>query len=195
MSIITLAIKTIPDIATGRRLYDIDNLSDTGVVKAMLHLQQQNTGNEELPLYLQRIVSIALISNVEGTVQTFSLKEEGEAALLQAYIAQIQQYDDAQLVTWHGLCHEFPILRYRALKYGLTLPNISQIDLSHTLDAHSKHPPSLAEISLLLHLPPLSAFTMEQTWQAWLENKHTRIHQAAIYEAENIYRIQEIMIF
>jgi hypothetical protein len=198
MSIIALAIKTIPDIETGRRLHRIDNLSDTGVAKAMFHLQQQHTGSENLPLYLQKIVSIAIASKVEGKIQLTHVGDHdvtnepiSEKILLQAYITQLQHHP--QLVTWQGTCYEFPILRYRALKQALTLPHATLLDLSQTLEPATQtcHLPSLTEIALLLDLPSIMPLNMEQTWQTWLAGDYNTIKQATMAEAKTVYCIQQ----
>jgi 3'-5' exonuclease len=55
-------IETIPDVDSGRRLYDFPELSDKDAGKAMPHLRQQKTGSEFLPLHLHRICAVILRS-------------------------------------------------------------------------------------------------------------------------------------
>jgi predicted PolB exonuclease-like 3'-5' exonuclease len=195
MSMLALAIQTIPDIETGRRLHNIENLSDLGVAKAMFHLQQQRTGSEELPLYLQQIVSIAIAYKIDGTLQTEVLKSSpSESVLLENYV---QASLDKQQITWRGNCYDFPILRYRALKQGIKLVERHdarlQVDLSQQFISASEQSAntsaSLADISCLLDLPPLARLSKMDIWQAYLAQDYAVIDNAAQADAANIYRI------
>ena len=47
-------IETIPDLEFGRRMWQLDDLSDADVGRAMFFKQLQKTGNEFLPLHLPR---------------------------------------------------------------------------------------------------------------------------------------------
>lgn len=201
MSTLALAIQTIPDIETGRRLHNIDNLSDLGVAKAMFHLQQQHTGSEELPLYLQKIVSIALAYERDGKVYTETtsidcMDIQTEQMLLQYYVDLVR---DQRQITWQGNTHDFPILRYRALKQGVKLSawnnSAMQIDLSQQFSSEvSASVANLAEISCLLDLPLLPQLSKTDIWQAYLAEDYKSIDAAAEASAKNIYRIYQAML-
>ena len=197
MSIISLAIKTIPDIETGRRLHQIKNLSDAGVAKAMFHLQQQRSGSENLPLYLQRIVSIALLIETNGktVLHQLSLDSRGKADekhILQSYIQSIAEANNPKLLSWQGLSYELPVLRYRALKHGLSLPNSeAHQDLSQLFADQSSTVASLSNLACLLNLDVLSSFDMPQTWQAYLAGEQDRIDQAAQAEVKVLHEIYQ----
>ena len=59
MNVLVFDIETIPDVASDRRLYNLDGLSDEDTGKAMLHTRQQKTGSEFLPLHQHRICAIS----------------------------------------------------------------------------------------------------------------------------------------
>ena len=61
MSILVFDIETIPDVESGRKLYELDNLSDDEVSQAMFALRRAKVGHEFLPHYLQKIVAISLV--------------------------------------------------------------------------------------------------------------------------------------
>ena len=198
MSTLALAIQTIPDIETGRRLHNIGDLSDIGVAKAMFHLQQQRTGSEDLPLYLQKIISIAIAYETDGKLQVEVLADmiapqQREKGLLQRYIKASQ---DKQQVTWQGNSYDFPILRYRALKQGIQLAECSnaalQVDLSQKFEPKIlASATSLADISCLLDLPPVAKWSKADIWQAYLAQEYATIDQATKENAANIYRIYQ----
>ena len=61
MNCLVFDIETIPDVALGRRLYNLEGLSDEQVAKAMFALRRQATGSEFLPNEQQRIVAISCV--------------------------------------------------------------------------------------------------------------------------------------
>jgi predicted PolB exonuclease-like 3'-5' exonuclease len=60
MNILVFDIETIPDIASGRRLYELEGLNDADVAKVMFHKRREETGDSEfLRHHLHRIVAIS----------------------------------------------------------------------------------------------------------------------------------------
>ena len=47
MNIFVFDIETIPDVESGRRLYDLQDLDDAATGKAMLQMRQQKTGKQD----------------------------------------------------------------------------------------------------------------------------------------------------
>jgi hypothetical protein len=47
-------IETVPDVEFGRRMWQLDGLSDEDVATAMTFLRQQASGSEFLPLHLRK---------------------------------------------------------------------------------------------------------------------------------------------
>jgi predicted PolB exonuclease-like 3'-5' exonuclease len=62
MNVLIFDIETIPDVATGRRLYELEGLSDADVAKVMFHKRREETGDSEfLRHHLQRVVAISVV--------------------------------------------------------------------------------------------------------------------------------------
>ncbi len=191
MNIAAIAIKTIPDVNAGRRLHNIKNLSDEGVAKAMFHLHQQKTGSADLPVYLQKIVAIAVVTaeNAEEQIRLLSIENDDEKSVLEAYVAAT---NGKQQVAWKGNQFEFLAIQYRALKYRVgNIPDFLQhIDLSEKLSLNnSQASPSLGEISCLLNLEEITEETLASTWQSFLKNENKIIHQSAITSAKNVFQV------
>ena len=116
-------VETIPDIDSGRRLYGLPDLSDEDAGKAMLHLRQQKTGSEFLPLHLHRICAISVVMRHADKVKVWSLGEPHapESELVQRFFDGIDKFLPT-LVSWNGGGFDLPVLHYRALLHGIQAP-------------------------------------------------------------------------
>ena len=61
MNILVFDIETVPDVVSGKKLYDLEGLSDGDVIKAIEHNRYQQTGSDFMPHYLQKIVAISAV--------------------------------------------------------------------------------------------------------------------------------------
>jgi len=122
-NIFVFDIETIPDVASGRRLYALDGLDDADTGKAMLHLRQQQTGSEFLPLHLQRICAISVVLRHADKVKVWSLgdPQAPEAELVQRFFDGVDKFTPT-LVSWNGGGFDLPVLHYRALLHGIQAP-------------------------------------------------------------------------
>jgi predicted PolB exonuclease-like 3'-5' exonuclease len=113
-------IETVPDVEFGRRMWDLDGLSDEDVATAMTFMRQQKTGNDFLPLHQHRIVAISVALRTADTFRVWSLGDEDsdEAELVRRFFAGIDRYTP-DLVSWNGSGFDLPVLHYRALKHGI----------------------------------------------------------------------------
>ena len=60
-NLLAFDIETVPDVATGRKLLDMDGCDDKDVVRAMQTLRRLKTGGSEfMALYQMRIVAISV---------------------------------------------------------------------------------------------------------------------------------------
>lgn len=123
MNLFVFDIETVPDVDSGRRLYDLHDLSDEDAGKAMLNLRQQQTGSEFLPLHLHRICAISVVSRHADEVRVRSLGEADapEAELVQHFFDGIDRFAPT-LVSWNGGGFDLPVLHYRALLHGVQAP-------------------------------------------------------------------------
>ncbi|MCG6864089.1 MAG: 3'-5' exonuclease [Thiogranum sp.] len=122
-NIFVFDIETIPDVDSGRRLYALDGLDDADTGKAMLHLRQQQTGSEFLPLHLQRICAISVVLRHADKVKVWSLgdPQAPEAELVQRFFDGVDKFTPT-LVSWNGGGFDLPVLHYRALLHGIQAP-------------------------------------------------------------------------
>jgi hypothetical protein len=120
VNVLVFDIETVPDIAGGRRLYNLDGLSDEDAVRAMQTLRRQETGGREfLRHHMHRVVAISVIfrhPRLEEGVKVWSLGEgdSTEAELIQHFFDGLERYTPT-LVSWNGSGFDLPVLNYRAL--------------------------------------------------------------------------------
>jgi len=115
-------IETVPDIAGLRRLHRLpDTLDDADVLVSATQSRRAVTGNEFLPLYLQRIVAISCALREGTTFRVWSLGDltDNEPELIRRFFDGIDRYTP-QLVSWNGGGFDLPVLNHRALINGVT---------------------------------------------------------------------------
>lgn len=129
MNVLTFDIETIPDVAAGRRLYDLGDLSDDGVIQAMRHLRAQQTGGSDFQRhFLHRIVAISLVLSTSNDFRLWTLGEpdDDEAAAIQRFFDGVDRYTPV-LVSWNGGGFDLPVLHYRSLLHGIAAPRYWEI--------------------------------------------------------------------
>ena len=120
MNVLVFDIETIPDVASGRRLYDLGDLPDDDVAKAMLTLRKQRSGSDFLQHHQHRVVAISLVLRTARQVKVWSLGEPSsdEPELIGRFFEGIERYQPT-LVSWNGGGFDLPVLHYRALLHGV----------------------------------------------------------------------------
>lgn len=124
MNILVFDIETIPDLESGRRLYELEGLDDADVAKIMFHKRREETGDSEfLRHHLHRIVAISAVLRSGDTLKVWSLGDEtsGEAEIVRRFFDGIERYTPT-LVSWNGGGFDLPVLHYRALLHGIPAP-------------------------------------------------------------------------
>jgi len=126
MNTMVFDIETIPDIEGGRRLYELGDLDDDGVAKAMFHLRAQKTGGSEfLAHHLHRIVAISVTFRGRGSddFKVWSLGDEqaSEKEILQRFFDGIDKFTPT-IVSWNGSGFDLPVIHYRAMLHKLSAP-------------------------------------------------------------------------
>lgn len=123
MSILVFDIETIPDVDAGRKLYNLDGLSDEDVGSAMFALRRAKVGNDFLPHYLQKIVAISLVLSHGSQLKVWSLGDEqsDEKEIIQRFFHGMDKHTPT-LVSWNGSGFDLPVLHYRALLHGIAAP-------------------------------------------------------------------------
>jgi len=125
MNILVFDIETVPDIQSGKRLYDLDGLSDKEVAEVMFSRRRQETdgASDFLRLHLHRVVAISVLLSTKDKLNVWSLgtMESNEADLLQRFYEGIEKYSP-RLVSWNGRGFDLPVMHYRALLHGVSAP-------------------------------------------------------------------------
>lgn len=128
MNILVFDIETVPDTEGGRAVFDLQGLDDKSTAKAMMHMHQQKTGSDFLPLHLQKIVAISIVYRGMGddmgnlvTVRSLGDEASSEAELLSLFFEEIGARTP-KLVSWNGTGFDLPVIHYRALKNSISSP-------------------------------------------------------------------------
>jgi 3'-5' exonuclease len=190
MNTLVFDIETVPDVALGRRLYNLEGLADAQVAKAMFALRRQDTGGEFLPLEQHRVVAISCVLRGADGLKLWSLGDEhtAEGELVQRFFDGVDKFSP-DLVSWNGSGFDLPVLTYRGLLAGVQAPRfwetgdedsafrynnyLSRYHWRHTdlMDVLSGFQPrgrvSLANMACLLGLPGKLGFDGSQVWEAW----------------------------
>lgn len=122
--VLVFDIETVPDVAGIRLLYDLDaGLSDYEVAEFAYQRRRAATGNDFLPLHLQRVIVISCLLRAENQIRVWSLAEPGstEGEIIQRFFDGIEKYMP-QLVSWNGSGFDLPVLHYRGLIHGVAAP-------------------------------------------------------------------------
>lgn len=127
MNVLVFDIETIPDVETGRKIYDLgdaDKLSDADVARVMFSKRREQTGESEfLRLHFHRICAISVLLRQGDSVKVWSIGEleSDEADIIKRFYDGIEKYTPT-LVSWNGGGFDLPVLHYRALKHGVAAP-------------------------------------------------------------------------
>jgi predicted PolB exonuclease-like 3'-5' exonuclease len=123
MSILVFDIETIPCLESGRKLYDLQGLSDTETHQAMLALRRAKVGHDFLPHHLQKIVAISLVLATPTQLKVWSLGDENsdEKELIHRFFLGLDKHTPT-LVSWNGSGFDLPVLHYRALLHRVQAP-------------------------------------------------------------------------
>jgi predicted PolB exonuclease-like 3'-5' exonuclease len=124
LNVLVFDIETVPDTASGSRLYGLDGLDDAEVANVMFHKRRQETGEHEfLRLHLQRVVAISAVVRSGDLLKVWSLgdPEAPEEELVRRFFDGIEKFTP-NLVSWNGSGFDLPVLHYRALLHGIAAP-------------------------------------------------------------------------
>jgi 3'-5' exonuclease len=79
MNTLVFDIETVPDTELGRRLYDLEGLSDEQVAQIMFTKRRQETGSEFLSHEQHRVVAISVVMRSRDALKVWSLGEEASS--------------------------------------------------------------------------------------------------------------------
>ena len=205
-------IETIPDVEFGRRMWDLEDLSDEDVATAMTFKQQQKTGSDFLPLHQHKVVAISVALRTGDSFKVWSLgdRDSDEADLVRRFYDGIDRYSP-DLVSWNGSGFDLPVLHYRALKNNIQAPRYWEIgdgdrdfrysnylnrfhwrhiDLMDVLSAfQGRGRASLDQAAVLLGFPGKLGMSGDKVWQTYLEGGIDHIRNYCETDVLNTYLI------
>jgi len=215
--VLVFDIETIPDVAGLRRLGDLPaDLSDAEVAELAFQQRRAKTGNDFLPLHLQRIVSISCVLRTLEGFRVWSLAEPDldEAAIIQRFFDGIEKFTP-QLVSWNGGGFDLPVLHYRALLHGVVAPrywdlgdgdyadsrdfkwnnyisryhmrHLDLMDLLALYNGRANAP--LDDFAKLLGFPGKLGMDGGQVWTAWQAGKIAEIRDYCETDVVNTYLV------
>lgn len=165
MNVLVFDIETIPDVEGGQAIFDLQGLDDKSTAKAMMHMHQQKTGSDFLPLHLQKIVAISVVYRGMGddmgkmvAVKSLGDDNSSEADLLKLFFQEIDARTP-KLVSWNGSGFDLPVIMNRALKNSISMPNhwkeqYHHTDLKFVISGYNgENTAPLTELSKLLGFP------------------------------------------
>jgi len=212
MRALVFDIETVPDVEFGKRLFNLDGLSDEDVGKAMSFHRLQESGSEFLPLHQHRIVAIAVVWRFRDGLKVMSLGEADspERDLVAKFFEAIEKYTP-DLISWNGGGFDLPVLNYRALLHGIQAPRYWELgenetgfrynnylsrfhwrhlDLMDVLSAwQGRSRASLSDMATLLGFPGKLGFGGDQVWGAWLRGDIGAIRDYCETDVMNTYLI------
>jgi predicted PolB exonuclease-like 3'-5' exonuclease len=169
-----LAVTTVPDVETARRLYGLGDLDEASVVKVLHHQNKQpGAAGTGLRPHEQRVaaVSVAALSGGELRLWTRTTVEVAEAAVLRKLFRAAGDLE--ALVTWRGRSGELAALRLRAMAHDLgarALFRLTDGDARHLALADRLDPAAtgvtLDGAALALGLPGLLGSLDRDPWEA-----------------------------
>jgi 3'-5' exonuclease len=192
MAVFVFDIETIPDVALGRRIYGLDDLSDKQVGYVMQAKRREQAGTEFLSYEQQRVVAISVALRTRDVFKVWSLgdPDASEAEIIQRFFDGIEKYTP-DLVSWNGGGFDLPVLHYRALRHGVVAPryweagdadqafrwnnylnryHTRHLDLMDVLSSfQGRARISLQAAATLLGLPGKLGMSGDKVWEAWLE--------------------------
>ncbi|ASQ45698.1 3'-5' exonuclease [Legionella clemsonensis] len=211
MSILVFDIETIPDVEAGKKLYDLQNLSDEDTVSALCTLRRIKAGNDFLPHYLQKIVAISLVLSQGSQLKVWSLGDEklaDEKDLIQRFFSGIEKYTPT-LVSWNGCGFDLPVLHYRSLLHGISAPtywengenhqhfrwnnylnrfHYRHLDLMDILAAYqNKAFAPLDEIASMLGFPGKMGMSGAKVWEEYSQGNLKKIRDYCETDVLNTY--------
>jgi hypothetical protein len=214
MNTMVFDIETIPDVAAGRKLYDLQELSDAEVAQALYKLRRQEHAaqSEFLPHYLQKIVAISVVLESPKQFKVWSLgdKEATEAEIIQRFFDGIDKLSP-NLISWNGGGFDLPVLHYRSLLHGIIAPRywengqsdqsfkwnnyLSRYHERHSdlMDVLSAYQPRafapLDDIAVMLGLPGKMGMKGDKVWDYYQQGEIEAIRNYCETDVMNTYLV------
>ncbi len=214
MNILVFDIETVPDIESGKKLYNLAGLNAKDAAELMFNQRRQETEGKSdfLQHYLHKIVAISLVLRTQDKFSVWSLGDvdASEADIMQRFFDGIERYTPT-LVSWNGSGFDLPVLHYRSLLHkvvaqrywenGETDRNfkwnnyLSRFHSRHTdlMDVLSGYMPtakaSLDKIASVLGFPGKMGMSGKQVWDCYVNGDIETIRNYCETDVLNTYLV------
>ena len=214
MNILVFDVETIPDIDSGKKIFNLEGLSDKNAAELMFsHRYQKSNGRTEfLQHYLHKIVTISVVLKTDDKLSVWSLgdKDSTETELLERFFEGIERYTPV-IVSWNGSGFDLPVIHYRSLIHGVVAQRywengdddqsfrwnnyLSRFHSRHTdlMDVLSGYITTarapLNEIATILGFPGKMGMSGEKVWDCYLDGDIESIRNYCETDALNTYLI------
>ena len=214
MNILVFDVETIPDIDSGKKIFNLEGLSDKNAAELMFsHRYQTSNGRTEfLQHYLHKIVTISVVLKTDDKLSVWSLgdKNSTETELLERFFEGIERYTPV-IVSWNGSGFDLPVIHYRSLIHGVVAQRywengdddqsfrwnnyLSRFHSRHTdlMDVLSGYITTarapLNEIATILGFPGKMGMSGEKVWDCYLDGDIESIRNYCETDVLNTYLI------
>ncbi|GJL80975.1 MAG: 3'-5' exonuclease [marine bacterium B5-7] len=213
MNTLVFDIETVPDVALGARLFELEGLDDADIARAMFARRREKTGGSEfLQHHFHRIVAISICLKTSKQFKVWSLGDEDsdEGELIRRFFDGIDRYQPT-LVSWNGGGFDLPVLHYRSMIYGINAErywDTGQLDResrynNYTNRFHARHTDlmdvlsgyqaravaPLDQIAVMLGFPGKFGMSGSEVWPAYLEGRLSDIRDYCETDVLNTYLV------
>ncbi len=213
MNVLVFDIETVPDVELGRRVHDLDGLSDEDVARAMFAKRREQTGGSDFLAHtMHRIVAISIVLSTSQQFKVWSLgdTDSGEDELIRRFFDGLDRYQPT-LVSWNGGGFDLPVLHYRAMRHGVNASrywDTGDLDResrwnNYTNRFHQRHTDlmdvlsgfqarasaPLDQVAVMLGLPGKLGMSGAAVWPAYLEGRIDDIRDYCETDVLNTYLV------
>lgn len=215
MNVLAFDIETVPDVAGGRKLLELDDsLSDAQVAEAMFAKRREKVGHDFIALHLQKVVAISAVyrNTFQDKLSIWSLGKEDsdEKEIVQNFFDGVDKHTPT-LVSWNGSGFDLPVLHYRSLINGVSAPRYwetgeedSNFKWNNYLSRfHSRHTDlmdvvagynnrafaPLDDLAILIGLPGKMGMSGSKVWEQFQAGEIKQIRDYCETDALNTYLV------
>jgi predicted PolB exonuclease-like 3'-5' exonuclease len=180
MSLLFIDIATIPDFELGARLYNLHDLSEKDIARAMFTKNRETGVDQEiLEPHMRQIAALSVLLQDENDIslQTSVAPQTDEYQHLQFLTSIIEQHKP-KIITWDRRTI-LPLVNFRCLSHGTRTPfaeNSIAMDLMTDLsESEGMGSGLLNEVAVLCGFPGNEGIPDEKILTAFLEGSHESI--------------------
>jgi len=214
MNILVFDIETVPDIESGKKLYNLEGLNAEDAAELMFsHRRQETDGKSDfLRHYLHKIVAISVVLKSKDKLSVWSLGDvdADEKEIIQRFFEGIERYTPT-LVSWNGSGFDLPVLHYRSLLHSVVAQRywesgeddqsfkwnnyLSRFHSRHTdlMDVLAGYMPNtkapLDQIATLLGFPGKMGMSGDKVWETYAAGDIEAIRNYCETDVLNTYLV------